>query len=227
MSIQDRFNEIQNNIREFAGKQPVTVIAVSKYATVEQMVEAYQAGIRHFGENKVQDALSKIAVLPSEFKKDVHWHFIGSLQTNKVKKTIGHFERIHSVDSLHLAAAISKANEEEQQKQAILIQVNSTGDPSRHGVLPAQTRELLPKILALPGITVRGFMTLAPGEASITEDITTLERVFCGLRDLRNELTDEFAINLPDLSMGMSHDYVHALKCGATIIRIGNMLFKN
>jgi PLP dependent protein len=227
MSIQERLNQVQANIRQTVGERPVTLVAVSKYAALDQMIEAYEAGVRHFGENKIQDALAKMESLPTSLTKDVQWHFIGNLQSNKVNKTIGRFSCLHAVDSIPLAQSLSKANKTNNMQQPILIQINSTTDLSRHGVQPKQAKDFLSEILPLQGISIRGLMTMAPAEASMKEDSATLEKIFCGLSDLRDELKAELAIDLPDLSMGMSHDYVHALKCGATIIRIGNVLFKN
>jgi pyridoxal phosphate enzyme (YggS family) len=227
MSLQERLSQIQENIRAIAGDRPVTVVAVSKYATLEQMVEAYEAGVRHFGENRVQDALRKMDAFPPSMKQDIHWHFIGSLQSNKVNKTLGRFSCIHTIDSLPLAKAVSAANAQKNLRQAVLLQVNSTQDPSRHGILPVHLKPLLEQILPLPGLQVNGLMTMAPADASLSGDAPTLEKVFCRLRDLRDRLSSDLGASLPQLSMGMSHDYVHALKCGATIIRIGNLLFKN
>ncbi|HEY9744986.1 MAG TPA: alanine racemase, partial [Oculatellaceae cyanobacterium] len=149
------------------------------------------------------------------------------LQTNKVNKTIGRFALLHAIDAPHLGEAVSKANAAKNIRQPVLIQVNSTSDPTRHGVLPEQAASLLEQLLPLPGIEIRGLMTMAPADASIKGDRTELQRVFCGLRELRDQLATKFGMQLPELSMGMSHDYIHALECGATIIRIGNFLFKN
>lgn len=227
MSIQERLRQVQKNIDAIAGDRPVTIVAVSKYATVEQMIEAYEAGIRHFGENRIQDALRKMEAFPEALKKDIRWHFIGNLQSNKINKTLGKFACIHTIGSPALAQALSVANVQNNLKQAALIQINSTSDASRHGVLPEQAAALLEQILPLPGIRISGLMTMAPAEASLSGDATTLERVFCNLKDLRDRLSAEFGVDLPELSMGMSQDYTHALTCGATIIRIGNVLFKN
>ena len=226
MSISERLAAIQQQIVTHAGKRPVTLVAVSKYATVEQMREAYAAGVRHFGENKVQDALTKIAAFPLADYPDVHWHFIGNLQSNKVKKTVGQFTLLHAIDSIRLAEAISAQNLAEGQVQPILLQVNLSDDPSRHGFLPADIPTALVEILKLPGVQVQGLMGMAPSEASLSNDQAVLQRVFCGLHDLKAQLAEQFSIDLPELSMGMSHDYTHALQCGATIIRLGNSLFK-
>jgi pyridoxal phosphate enzyme (YggS family) len=227
MSISDRFSEVQQNIRRYADGRAVTLVAVSKYATVEQMKEAYQAGARHFGENRVPDALAKIAEFPTEQYPDLHWHLIGSLQTNKAKKTVGQFSLIQSVDSTRLAEAISDPNLAENRVQDVLLQVNLSNDLERHGFLPEDLPTALKPILSMKGIRVRGLMGIAPPEASLENDEAALKRIFCGLRDLNAQLAHDFGIDLPELSMGMSHDYVHALQCGATIIRLGNFLFKN
>lgn len=223
----ERLAEVRQNMEAHAGKRPVTLVAVSKYATVEQMREAYQAGIRHFGENKVQDALDKIAAFPADQYPDLQWHFIGNLQTNKVRKTLGRFTLIHAVDSVRLAEAISRQNQASQQFQNVLLQVNLSNDPTRHGFLTADLQSVIPSILSLAGIRIRGLMGMAPPEASLENDESALLGFFSGLRDIKEQLASRFAIDLPELSMGMSHDYVQALDCGATIIRLGNFLFKN
>ncbi len=227
MFIQDRVEKLNEQIARHAGGRSVTLVAVTKYATLPQMLEAYQAGIRHFGENKVQDALDKMAALPEDVVQGVEWHFIGNLQSNKAKKTVGRFSLIHAIDSLSQAEALSKTNLAANSRQRILIQVNLSNDNSRHGVLPDQLETLARDLTALPGIDLRGLMTMAPAEASLAGDATTLRRVFCELRDFRERLEGELAIKLPELSMGMTHDFTHALECGATIIRIGNYLFQN
>jgi len=227
MSISERLAEVRENIRIHAEGRAVTLVAVSKYAAVEQMREAYQAGARHFGENRVQDALAKIAAFPAEEYPDLHWHLIGSLQTNKAKKTVNQFSLIQSVDSTRLAEAISEQNLAANQRQDVLLQVNLSNDPNRHGFLPEDLPAALTPILSMKGIRLRGLMGMAPPEASIDNDQQALRRIFCGLRDLNGQLAHDFGIDLPELSMGMSHDYIHALVCGATIIRLGNYLFKN
>ncbi len=224
--ISDRLAEIQGQIKQLADDRPVTLVAVSKYASIEQMREAYAAGIRHFGENKVQDALAKIAAFPPADYPNLQWHLIGNLQSNKVKKTIDQFALIHAIDSIRLAEALSVQAMAAGQRQAILLQVNLSEDPSRHGFLPEDVPAAVAEILGLPGVQVRGLMGMAPPEASLSNDQVILRRVFGGLRDLKAQVAEELGIDLPELSMGMSHDYTHALQCGATIIRLGNSLFK-
>jgi PLP dependent protein len=227
MSIQHRLSEVQATIRQYATASSVTLVAVSKYASIEQVMEAYDAGIRHFGENKVQDALSKMEQLPAEYQQEIHWHFIGNLQSNKAKKTVGRFALIHSIDSFKLAEVVSRYNVEENLKQPVLLQVNLSDDPDRHGFMPDEVDPALRLMLGLDGIVVRGLMGMAPQEVSLGNDSEVIKSVFCKLRDLRDHLERDLKISLPELSMGMSQDFTHALTSGATIIRIGNYLFKN
>lgn len=227
MGIQNRLAEIQEAIRTHAGDRPVTLVAVSKYASIGQMLEAYEAGIRHFGENKVQDALAKMEQFPPDMARNIHWHFIGSLQANKVKKTVGRFEWIHAIDSVKLAEAVSRHNLAAGSVQKVLLQINLSDDPARHGFLKEQVTAALGEMMSFKGIAVRGLMGMAPAEASLDGDSQALKGVFCGLRDMRDRLQGDCEIDLPELSMGMSHDFTPALSCGATIIRIGNYLFKN
>lgn len=215
MPLQEQYNQILYQI----GSRPVTLVAVSKYASLAQMQEAYHAGIRHFGENKIQDALKKIEVWPQD--QPVQWHFIGHLQSNKVKKTVGHFTLIHSVDSVRLAEKLSEENQAAGRVQDILLQINLSQDPSRFGFSPDETAKALNIIQLLPGVQVKGLMTMAP----FTDDESLIKTVFCKLRDMKKELESTCSTPLPEISMGMSHDYVHALECGATIIRIGSFLF--
>jgi len=231
MSIAERLYEIEKAIASHAKGRSVKLVAVSKYAKLPQMQEAYQAGVRNFGENRVQDALVKMGSFPPEQYPDLRWHLIGSLQGNKVKKTVGKFALIHSVDSLRLAEAISHANVAAQTCQDILLQINLSPDPTRNGLLPEELAAIVPSIVNLPGVRLRGLMGLAPPEVSLENDEPALHRIFSGLRDLNVQLARQFELERPDfpllLSMGMSHDFVPALDCGATIIRLGNYLFKN
>ena len=226
MTIQKRVLELQDQVRRAAGERAVTIVAVSKYTTVERMKEAYQAGLRHFGESRVQDALSKMAHFPAEAYPDLHWHFIGTLQTNKVAKTVGRFDLIHSMDSFRLAEAISTVNVEAGRRQAVLLQINLSQDTTRRGFTPNQAEAALPAILALPGIKPQGLMTMAPPEASLNEDAEALNRVFDELRHLGERFSLLAKQPFQELSMGMSRDFPYALANGATIIRVGNLLFQ-
>lgn len=226
MSIQEQRQKIEAIIGEQAGNRPVTLIAVTKYATIEQMKAAYEAGIRDFGENKVQDALVKQEAFPQEQFPGLKWHLIGSLQSNKAKKTVGRFSLIHAVDALALAQTLSRQNEAAGTKQDILLQVNMSEDPNRHGWLPERLFKEAPELVSYPGIVLRGVMAMAPPEVSLSSDEAAIRAYFSQVAHLRDELQEQLGIALPELSMGMSHDFPHALYSGATIIRIGNYLFK-
>lgn len=229
MSIQQQLAQVQSTIRQTSRPQPetpITLVAVTKYASIEQMTAAYTSGVRHFGENKVQDALTKMASFPAADYSDLHWHLIGNLQSNKVKKTLNRFSLIHSVDSVALAEAISRQNAQENLRQPILLQVNISPDPTRHGFSPEALLSQAPQIALLPGIELRGLMAMAPAEASLNQNDAALKAAFSQVATLKSELESRLGIALPELSMGMSHDFPQALACGATIIRIGNYLFK-
>ena len=161
--IRENLNTVQENIRHAckrAGRPPedVTLIAVSKTKPVEMIMEAYEAGIRDFGENKVQELMDKIPQLPS----DIRWHMIGHLQRNKVKYLVGKAAMIHSVDSLRLAEEISREAVRQKTVVKILIEVNVAGEESKFGVSPAETEALVRAASVLPGIEVCGLMTIAP-----------------------------------------------------------------
>ncbi len=219
MGIRENLERITATLPQHA----VTLVAVSKYATPDQMIEAYEAGIRHFGENKPQDALTKKQQLPPELVSDVTWHFIGHLQRNKVNKTIGQFSLIHSVDTVTLAEALSLRNVNAGFVQPILLQINISNEKTKHGFSHEESLGALEAIRNLPGVHVRGLMTMAPA----TQDVDRVVQAFCGLRALRDQMSAQLAMALPELSMGMSQDYIHAIHCGATIIRLGSALFSN
>ncbi|HBG49825.1 MAG TPA: YggS family pyridoxal phosphate-dependent enzyme [Cyanobacteria bacterium UBA9971] len=197
------------------------IIAVTKYVTVDKVIEAYAAGVRDFGENKVQDAESKRAGLPEEIEKNSTWHFLGHLQTNKVKKVVGVFDYIHSVDSLKLAKAISECAASQNIVQKMFIQVNIAKEESKSGFSPEEVEENFSEISKLDSINIVGLMTMAP----FTSDFEEQRLVFRGLRELRNLLQEKFNVQLGELSMGMSNDYKIAVEEGATMVRIGQALF--
>jgi len=197
------------------------IIAVVKYVTAEKVIEAYKIGIRDFGENKVQDAENKRAELPEEVEKNSMWHFLGHLQTNKVKKVVGIFDFIHSVDSLKLAKAISECAASQNLIQKVFIQVNIAKEESKFGFSPEEIEENFSEISKLDSIDIVGLMTMAP----FTSDLEEQRTAFRGLRELRNRLQNKFNAQLKELSMGMSNDYKIAVEEGATMVRIGQALF--
>lgn len=195
---------------------PVTIVAVTKTHGPEVVREAWEAGLRVVGENRVQEALAKmplVADLPLE------WHLIGSLQRNKVKQVVGRFALVHSLDRLELAEEFSRRLPA-GTRQRVLVEVNCSGEAQKAGVAPEALPGLLEALTRHQGLAVEGLMTMAP----FTEDITVQRTVFRRLRTLRDDLAARGA-RLPELSMGMSGDYPAAVEEGATMVRLGTILF--
>lgn len=200
--------------------QEVKLIAVSKTKPVAMLQEAYDYGIRDFGENKVQELVEKYEVLP----KDIRWHMIGHLQRNKVKYIVGKVYLIHSVDSLRLAEEISKEAVKKQVDVNILIEVNVAGEESKFGVTAyEEIREMVSRISLLPNIYIKGLMTVAP----FTENAEENRCYFAKLRqlavDIKNENIDNIHVDI--LSMGMTGDYEVAIEEGASYVRVGTGIF--
>jgi len=214
-TITERLQEVRQRIASAclrSGRSPdeVTLIAVTKGFTVDAIREAYDAGIRHFGENRVQEASEKAPMLAD--LRDVTWHMIGHLQTNKVKTAIGLFDIIHSVDSLHLAEEISRRA---PHTVPAFLEANVSGESSKFGMSLREIGERYESIAALSHIEVRGLMTVAP----LTADRDQTRAVF---RELR--ATAEI-MGLRELSMGMTGDFDTAIEEGATHIRVGRAIF--
>lgn len=201
------------------GRDPkdILIVAVSKGVSLESIEQAILAGALHFGESRVQEALEKIAKLTPA----LHWHLIGSLQLNKVRKAVSLFSLIHSVDSLELAKKISDCSEEMGKKTAVLLQVNTSGEKSKHGFAPGECQRLFEQLTCLPGIEVSGLMTMAP----FVGDQNVIRHCFSSLRALKDKLSLSAPNTFKHLSMGMSHDYPIAIEEGATILRIGSAIF--
>lgn len=201
---------------------PAKVLAVSKLQPLEKIRSLYQKGQRLFGENYVQEALEKKEALQD--LSDIQWHLIGHLQKNKVKLVAGKFALIHSIDSRALAEAISRHCQQNQTCQDILIQVNLAGEDSKSGFDKALLLKEWPELIKLPGIRICGLMTMPP----LTETGEEVRLYFRELRELRESLrqiTDLKLHPLMELSMGTSHDYPVAIEEGATIVRLGTILF--
>lgn len=203
-----------------AGKR-VRLIAVTKKAAPSQMEEAFAEGVTEFGENRIQDALNKREELSPSLVQNARWHFIGHLQTNKVKYAIGNFALIHSVDSLKLAKEISRVAAKKGITQSILLQVKVAEDPSKSGFTREELKEELDQIKALPNLDIQGLMTITP----LTDDRSFRKQCFIDLKALRDELEIEHGIPLKELSMGMTDDWQDAVDCGATMIRLGRAIF--
>ncbi len=204
-----------------AARQPeeITLVAVSKTMPLALVQIAYAEGVTDFGENRVQDALPKIA----EFHPaGMRWHMIGHVQTNKTRRVAEAFDTVQSVDSLHVAEALNRHAAEEGKRLPILLQVNVSGEASKEGMMPQETADVARRIAAQPNLLIQGLMTIAPLAANPEEARPT----FRGLRLLRDQLRHE----LPDiawnhLSMGMTDDYPVAIAEGATIVRVGRAIF--
>ena len=198
-----------------AGRDPdsVQLCAVSKTFPVAAVEEALTAGQTLFGENRVQEALDKIPLVPPPAR----WHLIGHLQSNKVRRILPLVEMIHSVDSVELARDISRIALELGLRRAVLLQVNVASDDAKFGFTVAGVRAALPELLTLPGMEIRGLMTIPPLEGDPRPH-------FAALRRLRDELATP-AHPLPELSMGMSGDFAAAIAEGATIVRVGGAIF--
>ncbi len=224
-SFIENLNSVQQRIAEAAqrvGRDPDTVhlVAVSKQVPVERIRQAQQEGWKVFGENKVQEAVSKMEELGT---KDIQWHFIGHLQKNKVKYIAGLFERVHSVDSLELARKIHQHSVDNGVVTSILVQVNVSGEASKSGIHPNGLEPLLSGAATLSGISVKGLMTIPPFDP----DVEKSRPFFVQLRDLRDrmKLKGFEGVSLDELSMGMSHDFEVAVEEGATWVRVGTALF--
>ena len=224
MSVVDRYLSLIADIEttmEKVGRNPsdVSLVAVTKGFSLDYVLPAYEAGAMIFGENRVQEALSKIENAP----KELEWHLIGTLQKNKVRKVIGNFSLIHSVDSLELARRISELSRESNFVSEVLLQANTSGEESKSGLQPEEWIKNWDSILELEGLDVQGLMTIAP----LVDDEEQIRRCFQDLRMLRDRMQKMAGTrcNLKHLSMGMSHDYRLAIEEGATLLRVGTALF--
>lgn len=223
MYIQEQLQEIRRHIEEAArkvGREPdsVSLLAVSKTFPVSDIMQAYEAGQRLFGENRLQEAMEKIPAMPT----DCRWHLIGPLQRNKVRKALEQgFVLLEAVDSLRLAEAISRIAGELGVTAPLLLEVNVDGEESKHGFTPDGLLEVWDALVALPHLDIRGLMCIpAP-----TENPQEARPAFTALRRLAETLRSRGPLPLPELSMGMSHDYVVAVEEGATIVRVGSAIF--
>jgi pyridoxal phosphate enzyme (YggS family) len=222
MSIAENLAEVNETVRATAlsaGRNPaeVRLVAVSKTWPADRIAEAAAAGQIIFGENKVQEILEKVPALPDHLE----WHLIGTLQKNKVRKVLPLCAMIHSIDSLSLAERVNRIAEDLELRPRLLLQVNIAGDEAKSGFSPEKIREEFETILALPRIEVAGLMTVP----AFADDLEEVRPFFAQLRSLRDELVEKHDCALPELSMGMSHDYRIAIEEGATLVRVGSSIF--
>lgn len=222
--LTNNYDQVMNNIEtacKKSGRKPeeVTLIAVSKTKPVTMIQEVYDHGCRDFGENKVQELVDKYEVLP----KDIKWHMIGHLQRNKVKYIVDKVYLIHSVDSLRLAEEISKEALKKNVEVNILVEVNVANEETKFGTTSQEAIELIDKISKLPGIHIKGLMTIAPYVEASEEN----RQYFAQLKQLSVDIITKNIDNvtMDILSMGMSGDYEVAVEEGATYVRVGTGIF--
>ncbi len=216
-TVKENLSKIQEEIAPYRPN----IIAVTKYFDEEAIEEAYKAGLRNFGESRTIEAIEKIGKLPLEVRNNSTFHFIGHLQSNKVKKTVEHFDFIHSVDSLKLAESISAAAKAFGKVQKILLQLNNAGEVQKSGFSKEELFEVFPEIIKLDGVKVEGLMNMAP----LGADDKTLFELFSDVANTKRLLEEKYNCKMNELSMGMSQDYRIAAQCGATMLRIGRKLF--
>lgn len=222
--IRENLINVQKNIKKAcrtAGRaeDDVTLIAVSKTKPVSMLMEAYKCGCRHFGENKVQELISKYEVMPT----DIHWHMIGHLQRNKVKYIIDKVSMIHSVDSMRLAEEISREATKRGIEVSVLIEVNIAEEESKFGVNVQEALSLVKEIAVLPGIRIKGLMTIAPYVENSEENRPYFEVMKQLAVDISKKNIDNVSMNV--LSMGMTGDYITAVEEGSTLVRVGTGIF--
>lgn len=221
-AVASRYEAVRRHVADAAdlvGRswEEITIVGVTKTVGIDDIRLALTAGISDFGENRVQEFLGKYGLFP-----DANWHFIGTLQTNKVKDVVGRACLIHSVDSLHLLDEIGKRAQEAGVTQRVLLQVNVSGEGSKHGFESCDVREALIEASHLPNVAVHGLMTMAPfGRPK------DARWVFRELRELRDSLREMplNGVELDELSMGMSNDFRVAVEEGSTIVRVGRAIF--
>ena len=222
-------NSIANNLQtvlqtikaaaEKAGRtaEEIQLVAVSKTWSVEDIQEAIDAGQIIFGENKVQELLTKAPLLPD----NLEWHLIGHLQKNKIRKVLPLCACIHSIDSIKLAQQVDRIASELELHPSVLLQVNVADDPAKFGFNPEEIRGQFPELIQLENLNIEGLMTVP----AFDPDPEKTRPAFTRLRKLREELAAEFNRPLKHLSMGMSHDFEFAIAEGATLVRVGSSIF--
>ncbi len=223
MSLKEKIDIIIDDIKTYSPHpEKVKLVAVTKYSTVSDIKKLFEIGYYTIGENKAQVMRDKIEYFNNIDIKNIEWHFIGNLQTNKIKYIINNVSLIHSVNRLSLAEELDKKAKEINKKINVLIEINIYGEESKHGYILEELYKDIPKLINLENINIIGLMTMAP----FVEDNDLIRFVFSKLRKIKNELNKNFFNGkLTELSMGMSNDYKIALEEGSTIIRIGSNIF--
>jgi PLP dependent protein len=222
MSIIENYKRIETEVAGVAvssGRNPLgtRIICVSKTFDESVVQEAIDAGIRVFGENKIQEAKRKIPNLKGDFT----FHMIGHLQSNKARDAVSLFDLIHSIDKAETAASVDREAARIGKRQKVLVQVNTSGEESKSGIDPADAPDLVKRILDMKNLDLRGLMTMAP----FTDDESVIRDTFRSARKLMEAINTSLGISLNELSMGMSSDYRIAVEEGATMVRIGTAIF--
>lgn len=232
MDVADRLAVVRERLATAcarAGRDPATVrlLAVSKHVPLDLVVAVIAAGQQDLGENRLQDALPRQGELAARLAaagidpSPVRWHFIGHLQSNKSGKAVGAFHLLHGVDSLDLARRLGRQAAELGVRQAVLLEVNVTGEVQKQGLAPAEVAAVAAEVARLPALELQGLMAMARYEANETEK----RRTFAALRELRDGAATACGHPLPELSMGMSDDFAAAVAEGSTCVRIGTAIF--
>lgn len=227
--VLDVFKRIKDTCQRAGRKsEEIQLIAVSKTYGAEEIKQAIAAGIRHIGESKVQEAKEKLPLLQHDKTfSQVGWHFIGHLQTNKVRQAVEIFDFIHSVDSLRLAAEIDRRSYTKDKVMSVLIQVNTSREKSKYGVDPDDTLELVKHISDLKNLKIKGLMTIGALTAATANDAVKIRSYFKKLKELKEFIAEQKIpnVDMDYLSMGMSNDFEIAIEEGATHLRIGTAIF--
>lgn len=237
-SIKDNIEHVQEQITSAcmrANRNPndVTLVAVSKTHSVEAIVSAMDVGLSHFGENRVEETLDKIPKISEVTNEQVVWHYIGHIQSRQAKDIVPLVDVIHSIDRLKIARKISSLAKESDKTIEGFIEINISGETAKYGFeasnwkqnerVKSELWQNLETIISLPNLKIRGLMTMAPFYDKMEET----RPIFASLAELRDEIKQDFAIELSDLSMGMTNDFPIAIEEGATIVRIGRAIFGN
>lgn len=221
MEISERFRSVREKISAASGGREVTLLAATKTVSAETVNFAVkELGLRYIGENKVQELIEKY---PRIDREDVKIHFIGVLQTNKVRQIIDKVDMIESLDSIRLAKEIDKRASAIGKIMPVLVEINIGREPEKGGVMPEDAESLIREAARLGGIRIKGLMTMAPAGSTDGE----YERYFSEVRDMRDRIRalNIDGVSMDVLSMGMSGSYEVAARCGATIVRVGSALF--
>jgi pyridoxal phosphate enzyme (YggS family) len=221
-SIAENLERVREQIAQAATKSgrsvdDVDLVAISKTHEAAKVREAVEASQILFGESRIQEARVKIPELPS----NLHWHFVGHLQKNKIRHALPLFELIHGIDSLALAQDMNRISEEEGLHPRVLLEVNVAGEGSKFGFEPEKLRAEMESLLAFSRLSILGLMCIPP----IADEAEASRKYFVKLRGLRDSLQTEFRVDLAQLSMGMTQDYAVAVEEGATLVRVGTAIF--